>query len=69
MNGMALLVLILSVFGFVTTFTSEELRVTLSNGSKLVGKYLRSHNGRAIKSFLSIPYAKPPIGPRRFKVN
>lgn len=60
---------IVSIFGLVLSFTSDELRVTLSNGSKLLGRYVRSHNGRPIKAFTNIPYAKPPIGQLRFKVN
>lgn len=68
-------VLILTLFAFVNlfeftrTFTSDELRVTLSNGNKLIGRYLRSFSGRAVKGFTSIPYAEPPVGPLRFKVS
>lgn len=49
--------------------TSDELRITLPNESKLIGRALRSHDGRPIKAFMGIPYAKPPIGELRFKVN
>lgn len=49
--------------------TSEELRITLPNGSKLVGRGLQSHDGKVIKAFMGIPYAQPPIGNLRFKVN
>lgn len=63
-----ILLSILSALGLVLTFTSDELRVTLTNGSKLVGRYIRSYSGRPIKSFTNIPYAKPPLGPLRFKV-
>lgn len=48
--------------------TSDELRITLPNGSKLIGRTLRSYGGRSIKSFLGVPYAKPPTGDLRFKV-
>lgn len=48
--------------------TSDELRITLPNGSKLIGRTLRSYGGRSIKSFLGVPYAKPPLGDLRFKV-
>ena len=63
-----ILLLTLSIFGVVLTITSNELRVTLSNGSKLMGKYMRSNNGRSIRAFTKIPYAKPPFGRLRFKV-
>ena len=32
------------------------------------GKSLRLHNGKFVTHFLGIPYAKPPIGPLRWKV-
>lgn len=53
----------------VLSLTSDDLRVSLSDGSKLIGKYTRSHSGRPIKTFTNIPYAKPPVGHLRFKVN
>lgn len=61
--------LVLSLFGLIFSFTSDDLRVILSNGSKLVGRYHRSLNGRPIKSFNGIPYAKPPVDNLRFKVS
>lgn len=61
--------LIVGIIELALTFTSDELRITLSNGSKLVGRYLRSYSGRPIKAFMGIPYAKPPLGPLRFKVS
>lgn len=64
-----ILLLILSTVGLVWPIVSNDLRITLSNGSKLLGKYLRSHSGRPIKAFTSIPYAKPPLDNLRFKVN
>lgn len=69
MNHRHILTLILTVIIItVSSFTSDELRVTLSNGSKLIGRYLRSHSGRSIKAFTAIPYAKPPTGQLRFNV-
>lgn len=49
--------------------TSESLRVTLPNGSKLIGRHLRSHDGKGIRSFMGIPYAEPPVGELRFSVS
>lgn len=60
--------ILVNLFDFTLTFTSDELRVTLSNGNKLIGRYLESFSGRTIKGFTKIPYAKPPLGPLRFKV-
>lgn len=48
--------------------TAKELRVTLANGSKIVGRFRKSHDGRGIRAFQGIPYAEPPVGELRFKV-
>lgn len=64
-----ILITFMNLFEFSFTFVSDELRVTLSNGNKLIGRFMQSSGGRAIKSFTGIPYAKPPIGPLRFKVS
>lgn len=48
--------------------TSESLRVTLPDNSKIVGRYLTTHDGKGIRAFMGVPYAEPPIGPLRFKV-
>lgn len=73
MSSSAVLILIsltfVNLFGFSSTFTSDELRVTLSNGNKLIGEYFESFSGRIIKGFTGVPYAKPPVGPLRFKVS
>lgn len=69
MNYQSALILLFSVLGIVWTITSDDLRVKLSNGSKLVGRYMRSYSGRSIKAFIGVPYAKPPVGHLRFKVN
>lgn len=69
LRKISILILIIGTIGLVSTIISDELRVTISNGSKLIGRYLRSYSGRPIKAFTSIPYAKPPIGTLRFKVS
>lgn len=53
----------------VESRTSEELRISLPNGSKLVGRGLLSNDGRPIKAYMGIPYAEPPVGDLRFKVS
>lgn len=65
----AFVIFIFSLFDSITSRTSDELKITLTNGNALVGRASRSHDGRAIKAFMGIPYAKPPIGELRFKVN
>lgn len=42
--------------------------VKLSKG-EIRGHTLKSRNGRDYNSFTGIPYAKPPVGDLRFKVN
>lgn len=49
--------------------TSEVLKVTLPNNGRLVGRYLTSQNGTGFRAFMGVPYAEPPIGELRFKVN
>lgn len=71
MNKQFLTVAIISVFcqfNLISARTSDELRITLPDESKLVGRTLRSYSGRSIKAWLGIPYAKAPIGHLRFKV-
>lgn len=63
------LVTICSMFGISSGRTSKELRVSLPNGSKLLGRHLRSHDGKGIRAFMGIPYAEPPVGDLRFRVS
>lgn len=49
--------------------TSDELRLRLSDGSPIVGRYLRSHDGHGIRAFMGVPYAKPPLNDLRFRVS
>lgn len=46
----------------------DDLIVSIKEGS-LQGKFLATRNGKLISSFTGIPYAEPPLGPLRFKVN
>lgn len=48
--------------------TSENLKVQLPDGSRIVGRYLTSLSGRGIRAFMGVPYAEPPIQELRFKV-
>lgn len=45
---------------------SEELKVVLSHGGGVIGKYMTSQRGRGIRAFLGVPFAEPPIGDLRF---
>ncbi|XKL67579.1 hypothetical protein PGB90_003070 [Kerria lacca] len=45
---------------------NEEIKITIKQGS-LKGKVQQSRNGSKYYTFLSIPYAKPPVGELRFK--
>jgi carboxylesterase type B len=62
-------ILLLSAIQITVQRTSEELKVQLNHGGKLVGRYLHSFSGRGIKAFLGVPYAEPPVGELRFKVS
>lgn len=63
------LLLLISLFGFCAARTSKELKVQLADGSRLVGRYLTSNSGKGIRSWMGVPYAEPPVGELRFKVN
>lgn len=63
-----LLFLVLSFIAFVSSRTSEKLKVQLADGSRMVGRYLTSDSGRGVRAFMGIPYAEAPIGELRFKV-
>lgn len=41
----------------------------LTNYGKVQGRLLKSRNGRDFYSYTKIPYAQPPVGDNRFKVN
>lgn len=64
-----LLNVILALLVLTESRTSENLRVQLPDGSRLVGRYLTSLTGRGIRAFMGVPYAEPPVGDLRFKVN
>lgn len=46
---------------------SKQLKVRLSHGGGVIGKYETSHKGRGILSFYGVPYGAPPIGKYRFR--
>lgn len=35
----------------------------------VMGRHIKSYGGRTVSAFEGIPYAKPPVGDLRFKVN
>uniref|UniRef100_T1GNS1 Carboxylesterase type B domain-containing protein n=1 Tax=Megaselia scalaris TaxID=36166 RepID=T1GNS1_MEGSC len=51
----------------ISNVVASDLRIELKHGGSLIGTNLKSYKGRQIRSFLGIPYAKPPIGDLRFK--
>jgi hypothetical protein len=63
-----LLLLVLSLIALGSSRTSENLKVQLPDGSRMVGRYLTSDSGRGIRAFMGVPYAEAPIGELRFKV-
>lgn len=46
---------------------ADSLTITIAQGTLLGGKS-KSRNGTEYRSFLGIPYAKPPVGQLRFQV-
>uniref|UniRef100_T1GPC2 carboxylesterase n=1 Tax=Megaselia scalaris TaxID=36166 RepID=T1GPC2_MEGSC len=59
--------LCLFVVDFALGSVSETLKVQLNHGGVLVGRHLETTKGRHIRSFLGVPYAKPPVDDLRFK--
>lgn len=58
--------LLLFLFGNITA-SENDLLVKLNHGGSLAGIYLKTESGKPIRSFLGIPYAKPPTGELRFE--
>lgn len=58
---------VLMVFLLIPIYTQDFI-VSLKNG-KIQGTTVSSIEGREIFSFYKIPYAKPPVGKRRFEVS
>ena len=65
-NTFSLCLLVLLSVRDISGRTSDSLKVTTKNGV-LVGRHSSTHSGRAMRSFMGIPYAKPPVGDLRFK--
>ena len=53
---------------FVTFANSARVFVDSQYG-RIVGESFTLHNGKTVNRFHGIPYAKPPVGPLRFKVS
>lgn len=63
------IVLIISGLSCLEAFTSDTLKVKLDHGGILVGRHYETRNGRHMRAFMGIPYAKPPVGYLRFRVS
>ena len=63
----ALILVVLGVYVHLILTNEDGPVVEISEG-KLQGKIATSRDGREYFQFLSIPYAKPPLGPLRFEV-
>lgn len=66
-DGYFLFQFLLRVDG-VFDVTATATIVTIEQGT-LNGTYLKARNGRMFNAFYGIPYAEPPVGNLRFKVN
>lgn len=62
-----MLLKILLTISCVIVGSHQTPTVTIKNGS-ITGIELSSHKGKRFNAYLGIPYAKPPVGPLRFKV-
>lgn len=60
------ILVLLLFFGLCCARTSNDLKVRVDDG-RIIGRYLTSESGRTIRSFMGIPYAKPPVGDLRFR--
>lgn len=63
---------VLQTFSIFVAFSSLALGeepIVNTNLGKVQGQYAMTRGGRQIATFLGMPYAKPPIGTLRFKVN
>lgn len=63
-----LFILLLSVVCMRCENEEEELVVQVKQGL-IKGKYWKTWRNKTFVGFTSIPYAKPPIGDLRFKVD
>lgn len=59
---------VMAAFMLISGLIRGEHILNLKQG-KIKGSYLKSREGRVFEAFQGIPYAKPPVGDLRFKVN
>lgn len=63
-----MLIASLLTISFSIVASHQTPTVKIENG-EVTGIELTSHKGRFFNAYLGIPYAKPPVGTLRFKVN
>jgi len=60
-----MLLFVLSLIPFV--YASQLYPIALTDNGKIRGQYVHKFGNINVNQFLSVPYALPPIGPRRFQ--
>jgi len=61
--------IVLAHYDIASGDESKETLVTIPSLGQVRGSLMNSVGGRQFLAFRGIPYAKPPIGNLRFKVN
>ena len=60
-------VLALTLYEIVAGVKGVHEPITTVNQGTIIGKYMKSRDGKQFSAYLSIPYAEPPVGKLRFR--